>query len=112
GIFYLCLLTSLGNLGAGCAGLGSLLTTHRSLLITIAGWLIVALGVVSILGAGFDFSRLFGGFGQRAQGGGAPAATTTYFLGMVSEVAGVCRGPLVGAVLALEIRTAFPVQGA
>jgi len=112
GIFYLGLLTTLVPLGAGFAGLGSLLTTHRSLLITIAGWLIVALGVVSILGAGFDFSRLFGRFGQRAQGGGAPAATTTYFLGMVSGVAGVCTGPILGAVLTVAMTSSSPVDGA
>src|SRR5690625_6761763 len=39
GIFYLGLLTTLIPLGVGIAGLGKLLSQHRSALITGAGWL-------------------------------------------------------------------------
>ena len=109
GIFYLGLLVTLVPLGVGIAGLGGLLTQYRSALITGAGWVIVAMGVLAVLGSGFDLSRLF-----RRKNSGGPrkqTAATTFVLGMVSGVAGVCTGPILGAVLTVASFTASPLEG-
>lgn len=109
GIFYLGLLTTLIPLGVGIAGLGKLLSQHRSALITGAGWLIVAMGVAAVLGSGFDIARLF----RRNQSGARQEQTalTTFLLGMVSGVAGVCTGPILGAVLTVAAFSPSPLDG-
>lgn len=109
GVFYLGLLITLVPLGAGIAGLGTLLTRHRAALITGAGWVIIALGIVAVLGSGFDVSRLF----RRRESAGPKKQTvaTTLVLGMVSGVAGVCTGPILGAVLTVASFSASPLQG-
>src|SRR5690625_968549 len=109
GIFYLGLLTTLIPLGVGIAGLGKLLSQHRSALITGAGWLIVAMGVAAVLGSGFDIARLF----RRNQSGARQEQTalTTFLLGMVSGVAGVCTGPILGAVLTVAAFSPSPIDG-
>ncbi len=110
GIFYLGLLTTLIPLGVGIAGLGTLLSQHRSALITGAGWVIVAMGVAAVLGSGFDISRLF----RRKSSSSGPkkqSVVTTYVLGMVSGVAGVCTGPILGAVLTVAAFSPSPVDG-
>jgi len=110
GIFYLGLLTTLIPLGAGIAGFGKLLAQHRSALITGAGWLIVIMGIAAVLGSGFDISRLF----RRKQTGrqNQQTALTTYLLGMVSGVAGVCTGPILGAVLTVAAFSPTVIDGA
>lgn len=109
GIFYLGLLVTLVPIGVGIAGLGSLLTKYRSAMITGAGWLIIVLGIVTVLGSGFDISRLF----RRRSSGGPREQTiaTTFVLGMVSGVAGVCTGPILGAVLTVASFSASPLEG-
>jgi len=110
GIFYLGLLTTLIPLGVGIAGLGTLLSQHRSALITGAGWVIVAMGIAAVLGSGFDISRLF----RRKRSSGGPkkqSVFTTYVLGMVSGVAGVCTGPILGAVLTVAAFSPSPIDG-
>src|SRR5690625_1853716 len=109
GIFYLGLLTTLIPLGVGIAGLGKLLSQHRSALITGAGWLIVAMGVAAVLGSGFDIARLF----RRNQSGARQEQTalTIFMLGMVSGVAGVCTGPILGAVLTVAAFSSSPLDG-
>lgn len=109
GIFYLGLLVTLVPLGVGIAGLGTLLAQHRTALISGAGWVIIGLGVLAVLGSGFDISRLF-----RRQNSGGPkrqTVATTFVLGMVSGVAGVCTGPILGAVLTVASFSSSPVQG-
>ena len=62
GIFLLGLLTILLPMGAGAGLIGSLLTEHRSTLILVSGAVLVVLGILQILGIGFDLgARLPGG---------------------------------------------------
>lgn len=109
GVFYLGLITTLIPLGVGMAGLGKVLTQHRDTLIAVAGWVIVAMGVAAVLGSGFDIARLF----RRNQSGGQKKQTafTTFVLGMVSGVAGVCTGPILGAVLTVAAFSPSPLDG-
>jgi cytochrome c biogenesis protein CcdA len=50
-VFYLGLLLTLVPLGMGASAASTLLYGNRQLLVAIAGWFIVALGLVQILGA-------------------------------------------------------------
>lgn len=139
-VFLAGLITLLAPLGAGAAFVGSLVTTHRTTLILVSGWLIIVLGVVQIFGGGFDLRRLLpkrlqlaGAPGHAATAGtdvklavgpigsgGAQVATdrpvrsslvSAYFLGMVSGVAGFCSGPILGAVLTMAGTSGSPVYG-
>src|SRR5699024_1237245 len=109
GIIYLGLLTTLIPLGAGIAGLGKLLAQHRCAPITGPGWLLVAMGVAAVLGSGVAIARLFrrNKTGQRKE----QTALTTSLLGMVSGVAGVCTGPILGAVLTVAAFSPSPLDG-
>src|SRR5699024_11137957 len=85
------------------------LSQHREILITVAGWVIVAMGVAAVLGSGFDISRLF-----RRKNTSAPQQQnilTTFLLGMVSGVAGVCTGPNLGAVLRVAAFSSSAFEG-
>ncbi len=76
-VFLAGLITLLAPLGAGAAFAGSLVTTHRSTLILVSGWLIIVLGVVQIFGGGFDVRRLLPKRLQQAATPSQPAATGT-----------------------------------
>ncbi|MCM3661371.1 cytochrome c biogenesis CcdA family protein [Georgenia satyanarayanai] len=102
GLFFLGLCLTLVPLGLGASLVGSLLTTHRELVITGAGWLIIVFGAAQVLGLGFDVSRLLPG--ARSVQSTAPrngAAARSLLLGTVSGVAGFCSGPILGAVLTM-----------
>lgn len=101
-LFFLGLLITLVPLGLGASFLGSLLTTQRALLITVAGWLIIAFGALQILGLGFDPARLLPGATQARSAAPRPGtAGRSVLLGAVSGVAGFCSGPILGAVLTM-----------
>lgn len=95
--FWLGLLVLLVPLGAGMSFAGSAVSTHRQALTTAAGLLIVALGVVSLLGGGFDPGRWLPARWRRPMSGGGLMAA--WLLGVVSGVAGFCSGPVLGAIL-------------
>jgi len=101
-VFFLGLATLLVPLGLGASLAGSLVTTHRDLLITGAGWLIIIFGAMQILGVGFDLGKLMPGV--RAVQSAAPrraGLTRSFLLGTVSGVAGFCSGPILGTVLTM-----------
>src|SRR5882757_3470016 len=54
GVFFLGLAAVLVPLGAGSGALAAQLTEHRAALIVMAGWAIIALGVVQMLGGGWS----------------------------------------------------------
>src|ERR687889_639883 len=94
-VFYLGLAATLVPLGMGISAVSRLVYGERSTLITVSGTVIIALGVLQILGRGFDLgplSRLVG----RVRGESAGA---TFALGAVYGFAGFCSGPILGAVL-------------
>ncbi|MCL3862275.1 cytochrome c biogenesis CcdA family protein [Actinotalea sp. K2] len=101
-VFYLGLAVTLVPLGLGAALLGAALSAHRGALVIGAGVLIVAFGVLQVLGIGFDLRRLLPG-SDRIQAAASRRRTLprTFLLGTVSGVAGFCAGPILGAVLTL-----------
>ncbi|MEE6281295.1 cytochrome c biogenesis CcdA family protein [Georgenia sunbinii] len=110
GLFFLGLLVTLVPLGLGASFLGSLLTTQRDLLITVAGWLIIGFGALQVVGLGFDLSRALPG--ARKVQSSAPrqgAVVRSLLLGTVSGVAGFCSGPILGAVLTMAATEPSPV---
>ncbi len=97
------LLLTLVPLGTGAAAASSVFYGHRGLLIAVAGWTIIALGVLQLLGGGFALP-----FGQPAPD--LVAATrrrlrrhwvSTVVLGAVYGLAGFCSGPVLGAILTM-----------
>ena len=137
GIFLLGLLTILLPMGAGAGLIGSLLTEHRSTLILVSGAVLVVLGILQILGIGFDLgarlpggaraatasagprgarrdtglSGTAGGTGSADRAGGVPGLLSSYVLGIVSGVAGFCTGPILGAVLTMAASAGTAASG-
>ncbi|MFI1797109.1 cytochrome c biogenesis CcdA family protein [Streptomyces sp. NPDC020379] len=108
GVFYLGLATTLVPLGAASTAASRLFNGHRDILITVGGWLVIAMGVAQILGLGFASKRA-----QAAAGRITPrSAASTFLLGCVYGLAGFCAGPILGAVLTLTAATGNPALGA
>lgn len=108
GIFYLGLATTLVPLGMGISAVSRIFYGYRGTLILVAGILIIAFGVLQIVGRGFSvgpLARLQG----RINGNGTGA---TYALGAVYGFAGFCSGPILGAVLTVAAASGRAVQGA
>ncbi|WP_017581266.1 cytochrome c biogenesis CcdA family protein [Nocardiopsis valliformis] len=106
-VFYLGLCLTLVPLGAGSALVSVVFHGHREILITVAGSLIIVLGIAQILGIGFSF-----GVFSRAQGrfAGGRGNLSVLGLGSVYGLAGFCSGPILGAVLTVAA-TGTPVRG-
>ncbi len=92
GVFYLGLITTLVPLGILAGTLGAFVNQHRSVFVTIAAWVVITLGVIMLSGAPMPALS-----GSRSAAGTSNAAV--YALGTVYGLAGVCAGPLLGAVL-------------
>ncbi|UQA93008.1 cytochrome c biogenesis CcdA family protein [Streptomyces halobius] len=108
GVFYLGLATTLVPLGAASTAASRLFNGHRELLITIGGWVVIAMGVAQILGLGFASKRA-----QAAAARITPrSAVSTFLLGCVYGLAGFCAGPILGAVLTVTAVSGSPVYGA
>lgn len=98
-VFWVGLSSTLVPLGVGSAAVSSLFYGHRGALITGAGWLIIAMGIVQLLGGGFavpGVDRLRGRIAGRSQGW-----VGTFLLGAVYGLAGFCAGPVLGSVLTM-----------
>ena len=107
-VFYLGLATTLVPLGMGVSTVSRLVYGERSTLITASGLVIILLGVLQILGRGFDLgplSRLVG----RVRGESVGA---TFALGAVYGFAGFCSGPILGAVLTVAATSGEVFRGA
>ncbi|GED97142.1 cytochrome c biogenesis CcdA family protein [Gordonia crocea] len=92
GVFYLGLITTLVPLGILAGTLGSFVTEHRSTFVTVAAWVVVALGAAMVVGIPLpSFSATTGSSGT--------STVAVYALGTVYGLAGVCAGPLLGAAL-------------
>ena len=107
GLFYLGLVASLVPLGIFAATLGSTLLVNRSTLITVVGTLVIVAGMLLLAGVRVPMPS----FGRRAAAGAATSALSTFLLGTVYAVAGVCAGPILGSVL-LVASLGSPVYGA
>ncbi|MBA0053598.1 cytochrome c biogenesis protein CcdA [Streptomyces sp. AJS327] len=108
GVFYLGLASTLVPLGAAGSYAGRLFYGHRDLLVSVGGWLIIALGVIQLLGRGFAF----GGRLREISGRIRPTtALSVYALGAVYGLAGFCAGPILGSVLTVAAVGGNPVYG-
>ena len=107
-VFYLGLCATLVPLGMGISALSSLVYGHRSTLITISGLIIIALGVIQVLGGGFAFGPI-----ERLRGGiSGSSLLATFSLGAVYGFAGFCSGPILGAVLTVAATSGSALRGA
>ncbi|CAM5591383.1 Cytochrome c biogenesis protein CcdA OS=Streptomyces alboniger OX=132473 GN=CP975_16775 PE=4 SV=1 [Streptomyces alboniger] len=107
GIFYAGLATTLVPLGAAGSVAGRFFFGHRDQLVLAAGWLIIGLGLLQILGRGFASRRM-------AELSGRIRPTTAfsvYALGAVYGLAGFCAGPILGSVLTVAAVSGSPVYG-
>src|SRR5918999_452098 len=88
-VFYLGLCATLVPLGMGISAVSELVYGHRSTLITVSGLLIIAFGVLQLLGGGFTFGPV-----ERLRGGvKGSSLVATFSLGAVYGFAGFCSGP-------------------
>lgn len=94
GIFYLGLITTLVPLGVLAGTLGAFVNQHRFTFVTVAGVIVIVLGALMLLNIPLPF------LGRRSATGGTSLASV-YALGTMYGLAGVCAGPLLGAVLTL-----------
>lgn len=108
GLFYLGLAATLVPLGMGISAVSTLFYGYRDVLIPAAGAMIIAFGVLQILGRGFTVGPL-----ARMQGKiQGDTAGATLALGAVYGFAGFCSGPILGAVLTVAAASGQVLQGA
>lgn len=92
GLFYLGLVTTLVPLGVLAGTLGAFVNHYRFTFVAIAAAVVIAMGALMLLNVPIPFLR-----SARGVDGTGPASV--YALGTVYGLAGVCAGPLLGAVL-------------
>lgn len=92
GVFYLGLATSLVPLGVLAGTLGAFVNEHRFTFVTVASVIVIALGALML--ANIPIPLL-----SRSKAADGTSAAAVYALGTVYGLAGVCAGPLLGAVL-------------
>ncbi|MGC0274796.1 cytochrome c biogenesis CcdA family protein [Pseudactinotalea sp. Z1739] len=101
-LFYAGLVLVLVPLGVGAGAIGLLFSTYREPVIAIASLLLIVLGVVQVLGLGFDPARMLpGARGLQNQAQVRTGMLKTVLLGAVGGIAGFCAGPILGAVLTM-----------
>ncbi len=104
GLFYLGLVTTLVPLGVLAGAVGAFLLANQGMLVTIAALVVIALGLVQILGIQLP------SLGRR-DSKDAGSSIAVYLLGAAYGVAGVCTGPILGSVLTIAAVGANPVYG-
>ncbi len=110
-LFYAGLVVTLVPLGVGASAVSVVFYGHRPLLIAVAGWTIIGLGVVQVIGRSFAMpfaARLQRLAGRSPQGKGW---LSTVVLGATYGLAGFCSGPVLGAILTMAATRQSPVQG-
>lgn len=117
-VFTIGLAAVLMPLGSGIQAVSAVFVENRSLLIQVAGWLIIAFGLVIAFGGGFQLP----GTGRLTQSSGNLAGAqrrrgafgwlATFALGAVYGLAGFCAGPALGAILTLAATATSAWAGA
>ncbi|MEU4690190.1 cytochrome c biogenesis CcdA family protein [Actinoplanes sp. NPDC023714] len=90
-VFYLGLVTTLVPLGVLAGTAGAFVTQHRQAFVTGAAVVVILLGLVMLAGVSLP--------GLPAAAAQGTSAAAVYALGTIYGLAGVCAGPLLGAVL-------------
>ena len=108
GLFYLGLVATLVPLGMGISAVSALFYGHRAALITISGGLLIAFGILQLLGRSFSVGPL-ARLRSRVRGDSAGAV---FALGAVYGFAGFCSGPILGAVLTVAAASGGVARGA
>ncbi|MCZ9351963.1 cytochrome c biogenesis CcdA family protein [Streptomyces mutabilis] len=106
-LFYAGLCLTMVPLGVAGSLAGRLFYGHRDLLVTVGGWLVIALGVAQVLGLGFGSRRMQQAAGARRSG----SALSVTALGAVYGLAGFCAGPILGSVLTVAAMGGDPWRG-
>lgn len=94
-VFYLGLITTLVPLGVLAGTVGAFFNKHRELFIMGASVVLIALGVIMLANIAIPYVTAPVGH-STVEGSGAVAV---YVLGTIYGIAGMCAGPLLGAVL-------------
>ncbi|WP_034647239.1 cytochrome c biogenesis CcdA family protein [Corynebacterium sputi] len=103
-VFYLGLALTLVPFGLGIGALGSLFIEQRGPIIAVTSLVLLGLGVLQVLGLGFDPAAAVPGADRVRAGAAATSGyVRTFLLGAVGGVAGFCAGPILGAVLTLAL---------
>ena len=116
-VFTLGLMTTLVPLGVGVQAVARALYLHRETVITAAGWLIIGLGVLTVLVGSRAMpgtARLRShtpGLSARSRRSGVLSWLSTFALGAVFGLAGFCAGPALGAILTVASTAATPWEG-
>ena len=107
-VFYLGLVVTLVPLGMGISLVSRLVYGQRGTLILVSGLVIVAFGVVQLLGRGFSIGPI-----ERLRGSiNGDSLASTLALGAVYGFAGFCSGPILGAVLTVAAASGTAFTGA
>ena len=107
-LFYAGLCAVLVPLGMGSAQVSRLFYGHQELLVTVAGWTLIGLGVLQVAGRGWAIGPL-----ERLKGHvRGDSAGAVLLLGAVSGLAGFCAGPVLGAVLTVAAASGDGLRGA
>ncbi|MCX4391311.1 cytochrome c biogenesis CcdA family protein [Micromonospora peucetia] len=107
GVFYLGLAALLVPLGVGSSAVAGVFFRHRDTLILVAGWVIIGLGVVQLVGRGFAFGPAQRWLGRLT----GDSVASVFALGAVYGVAGFCSGPILGAILTIAATSGQPAAG-
>jgi cytochrome c biogenesis protein CcdA len=107
GIFYLGLITTLVPLGISASAATRFVRTQQDTVLTVAGIVVILLGVLTLTGSGFTLlpDRL------RSGGNGQSTSRTVYLLGLVYGITGFCTGPILGSILVIAAVGGRPAQG-
>ncbi|NRQ31713.1 cytochrome c biogenesis protein CcdA [Nonomuraea sp. NN258] len=106
-LFYAGLCAVLVPLGLGSAQVSRLFYGRQDLLVTVAGWALIGLGLVQALGHGWSLGPLER-LKAHVHGDSAGAVLA---LGAVSGLAGFCAGPVLGAVLTVAAASGDGLRG-
>ena len=103
GLFYLGLVSTLVPLGVLAGTLGAFVAQKRTILIVGASLVLIAIGLVQVIGIRIpSFAR---------HGVAGTSAISVYVLGAVYGIAGICAGPILGSVLTVAVVGADGLYG-
>ncbi len=108
GVFYLGLVVTLVPLGVAASTIGAFFNSHRDGLVLALSILVIAMGVLQVLGVSFGLLRRRS---TRGPASGGTGVLQIFLLGTVYGVAGVCSGPILGSVLAVAGLGGSPTYG-